>query len=50
VIASEPLPLLLPLMVDEVLLHHPGAFVENIAAWTPLPWHGPVLFIGRRCC
>ncbi len=46
VIASVPLPLLLPLMVDEVLLHHPGTFVDKIAAITPAAWHGPVLFIG----
>jgi len=46
VVAAVPLPLLLPLMVDEVLLHHPARFVETIAAWTPAAWHGPVLFIG----
>jgi len=46
VIAAVPVPLLLPLMVDEVLLHHPAQFVETIAAWTPAAWHGPVLFIG----
>ncbi len=46
VVAAVPVPLLLPLMVDEVLLHHPGAFVAAIAAWTPAAWHGPVLFIG----
>ncbi|MDP1924865.1 MAG: ABC transporter transmembrane domain-containing protein, partial [Thiobacillus sp.] len=46
VMAAVPVPLLLPLMVDEVLLHHPAAFVAHIAAWTPAAWHGPVLFIG----
>ncbi|OGU19792.1 MAG: ABC transporter ATP-binding protein [Hydrogenophilales bacterium RIFOXYD1_FULL_62_11] len=46
VMAAVPVPLLLPLMVDEVLLHHPAAFVAHIAAWTPMAWHGPVLFIG----
>ncbi|MDP2028025.1 MAG: ABC transporter ATP-binding protein [Thiobacillus sp.] len=46
VMAAVPVPLLLPLMVDEVLLHHPARFVESIAAWTPAGWHGPVLFIG----
>ncbi|WP_245543264.1 ABC transporter ATP-binding protein [Oceanospirillum maris] len=43
---SVPLPLLMPLMVDEVLLHQPG----NMAAWIdslfPDIWHGPVLYIG----
>ena len=46
VVASVPIPLLLPLMVDEVLLHHPGKMVAAIGAWFPVTWHGPVLFIG----
>ncbi len=46
VVASVPIPLLLPLMVDEVLLHHPGRMVAVIGAWFPAAWHGPVLFIG----
>ena len=45
VIAAVPVPLLLPLMVDEVLLGHPGRFVGWIADATPSAWHGPVLFI-----
>jgi ATP-binding cassette subfamily C protein len=44
--AAVPVPLLLPLMVDEVLLHHPGVFVQRIGAVFPSAWHGPVLFIG----
>ena len=46
VMAAVPVPLLLPLMVDEVLLHHPGKMVATIGAWFPAAWHGPVLFIG----
>lgn len=46
VMAAVPVPLLLPLMVDEVLLHHPGKMVEAIGARFPQSWHGPVLFIG----
>jgi len=46
VIAAVPVPLLLPLMVDEVLLDHPGPMVAAISAWFPAAWHGPVLFIG----
>ncbi|MBW8329620.1 MAG: ABC transporter ATP-binding protein/permease [Thiobacillus sp.] len=46
VAASVPVPLLLPLMVDEVLLHHPGKMVAAIGAWFPPAWHGPLLFIG----
>lgn len=46
VIAAVPVPLLLPLMVDEVLLQHPGKMVAAIGAWFPAAWHGPLLFIG----
>ena len=46
VMASVPVPLLLPLMVDEVLLHHPGKMVAAIGAAFPAAWRGPVLFIG----
>ncbi len=46
VLASVPVPLLLPLMVDEVLLGRPGAMVATIGPWFPARWHGPVLFIG----
>jgi ATP-binding cassette subfamily C protein len=46
VAAAVPVPLLLPLMVDEVLLHHPGKMAAAIGAWFPVAWHGPVLFIG----
>ncbi|OZA30255.1 MAG: ABC transporter ATP-binding protein [Hydrogenophilales bacterium 17-61-9] len=46
VVAAVPVPLLLPLMVDEVLLHHPGKMVAAIGAGFPAAWHGPVLFIG----
>jgi ATP-binding cassette subfamily C protein len=46
VVAAVPVPLLLPLMVDEVLLGHPGDFVNVVARATPEGWHGPVLFIG----
>jgi ATP-binding cassette, subfamily C, bacterial len=46
VMAAVPVPLLLPLMVDEVLLHHPGKMVATIGAAFPVAWHGPVLFIG----
>ena len=46
VAAAVPVPLLLPLMVDEVLLQHPGKMVAVIGAWFPVAWHGPLLFIG----
>lgn len=45
VLASVPLPLLFPLMVDEVLLQQPGALVGAMDALFPDNWHGPVLYI-----
>ena len=45
VLASVPLPLLMPLLVDEVLLDRPGALVSNMQAIFPTSWHGPVLYI-----
>lgn len=45
VMCAVPVPLLLPLMVDEVLLDKPGATVAFIESFTPAEWHGPVLFI-----
>lgn len=44
-IASVPVPLLLPLLVDEVLLDQPGVVVAMVNAITPALWHGPVLYI-----
>ena len=45
VACSVPVPLFLPVLVDEVLLHNPGGFVGFFAPWFPQAWHGPVLFI-----
>jgi ATP-binding cassette, subfamily C, bacterial len=44
-LASVPVPLLLPLLVDEVLLNKPGIVVNTINSFTPSSWHGPVLYI-----
>ena len=44
-IASVPVPLLLPLLVDEVLLDKPGVVVNSINSFTPAIWHGPFLYI-----
>ena len=44
--ASVPLPLLMPLLVDEVLLEQPEFLVPLIQAWSPASWHGPVLYVG----
>src|SRR5512143_1446219 len=44
-LASVPLPLLLPLLVDEVLLAKPGILVETMKSLFPLSWQGPMLYI-----
>ena len=44
-IASIPVPLLLPLLVDEVLLNKPGVVVQTINNITPSSWHEPLLYI-----
>jgi len=45
VAASVPIPLMLPLLVDEVLLDQPGALVAFMNGLFPTSWHGPVLYI-----
>jgi len=42
---SVPVPMLMPLLVDEVLLNKPGAMVEAMNQLFPAEWHGPVLYI-----
>jgi ATP-binding cassette subfamily C protein len=44
-LVSIPVPLLMPLMVDEVLLHKPGPVVEVLNTLFPHAWHGPMLYI-----
>lgn len=44
-LASVPIPLLMPLMVDEVLLHKPGPMLALIDHLTPAAWQGPVFYI-----
>jgi ATP-binding cassette subfamily C protein len=43
---SVPVPLLMPLLVDEVLLARPGWLVGTLNAHFPEGWHGPLLYIG----
>lgn len=45
VIVSVPIPLLMPLLVDEVLLDQPGPLVSAMDKLFPTVWHGPVLYI-----
>lgn len=44
-LAAVPIPLLMPLLVDEVLLDQPGAIVHSLQPMFPTEWHGPVLYI-----
>ena len=44
-LAAVPVPLLIPLLVDEVLLNSPGTAVAWMNAMFPATWHGPVLYI-----
>jgi ATP-binding cassette subfamily C protein len=44
-VAAVPIPLLIPLLVDEVLLDQPGAAVAFINGIFPETWHGPALYI-----
>ncbi|WP_428033474.1 ABC transporter ATP-binding protein [Amphritea sp.] len=43
--ASVPLPLLMPMLVDEVLLNQPGTLVNWCNSVFPPHWQGPVLYI-----
>jgi len=45
-IVAVPIPLLIPLLVDEVLLKQPGPAVELINSIFPESWHTPLLYIG----
>lgn len=45
-IASVPVPLLMPLLVDEVLLHQPGIITKTVNLLFPIGWQSPILYIG----
>ena len=44
-VSAVPVPLLIPLLVDEVLLNQPGRAIGVMNALFPEHWHGPVLYI-----
>lgn len=44
-IVSVPVPLLIPLLVDEVLLNQPGASIAIMNRLFPEAWQGPALYI-----
>ena len=45
-IASVPVPLLMPILVDEILLDQPGIAIRVVNIYFPEHWHSPVLYIG----
>ncbi|MBI5616405.1 MAG: ABC transporter ATP-binding protein [Gammaproteobacteria bacterium] len=45
-VLSVPVPLLMPLLVDEVLLHHPGRLVAMLDRFLPQAWQGPLAYLG----
>jgi ATP-binding cassette subfamily C protein len=45
-LASVPVPLLMPLLVDEVLLHKPGLVLQTINPYLPIEWQQPIFYIG----
>ncbi len=42
---SVPIPLLIPLLVDEVLLNQPATVVHTINTLFPVAWHTPIFYI-----
>lgn len=43
--ASVPVPLLMPLLVDEVLLHRPGMVLHAVNPYLPADWQQPIVYI-----
>lgn len=44
-LVAVPIPLLIPLLVDEVLLDQPGTAIDLINSIAPESWHNPSLYI-----
>ncbi len=44
-IASVPVPLLMPLLVDEVLLNNPGQITSTLNLIIPAEWQQPIIYI-----
>lgn len=45
-LATVPVPLLMPLLVDEVLLKKPGITIHTVNQFVPPHWQTPLLYIG----
>lgn len=44
-LSAVPIPLLMPLMVDEVLLDQPATIVSFLTSFTPEAWHQPAIYL-----
>lgn len=44
-LVAVPIPLMMPLLVDEVLLHQPGRLTAVFRQWLPADWQSPVALI-----
>lgn len=44
-LSAVPIPLLMPLLVDEVLLGHPGPCVRFFDDLSPVEWHQPMFYV-----
>jgi len=44
-VVAVPIPLLMPLLVDEVLLHQPGKLTQLTSSLLPVAWQGPTTII-----
>ena len=42
---SVPVPLLMPLLVDEILLQHPGLVLKTVNPYLPAAWQEPLVYI-----
>ncbi|WMN58977.1 ABC transporter ATP-binding protein/permease [Pseudoalteromonas xiamenensis] len=44
-LVSVPIPMMMPLLVDEVLLNKPGAAIDWLNKLLPEQWHGPIGYV-----
>ena len=44
-VLSVPIPLLMPLLVDEILLNHPGIVLHTVNPFLPTDWQQPLVYI-----
>lgn len=44
-VANVPVPLFMPLLVDEILLHKPGLIIQTLNPFVPPSWQVPIFYI-----